>query len=610
MGVRGAVRESLQLLSPSDRTRLLVATGAQVAISALDLIGVLLLGLVGALAVTTVQSQPPPAAVQSVIDSVGLARLSDQQVLALFAASGATVLLVKSVASSLLLRRIFLFLAGRQAVVTARLTKLLVAQPLTFVLRRSSQETSYALVQGAGAATLVILGQAVIVVSELSLLFLLGFALLIVSPIVAIASIIFFSLVAACLQLGLGDWAGRSGVTLAQADVASLNAVQEVVGAYREVTVFGRRKFYADRIEELRWTAAKASADLQFIYALPKYVFEVALVIGGFALASVLFATQDSVVAVGTLALFLAAATRVMPSILRLQGATLTLRNAAGLAAPTLELAQQIETSTNVGTFEKQSIPVPSGIHDSFVPSVRLERVSFSYEDGQRPAVAQVSLNVSQGASVAIVGRSGAGKSTLADLILGVLQPSSGEVLLGGLSPESAIARWPGVIAYVPQDVMLANGSVRDNVALGLAPQHIDDERVWEALRRVDLADVFLPEPMGLDTVIGERGVRLSGGQRQRLGIARALYTRPRLLVLDEATSALDAETEASIAQTIQDLEGAVTTFIIAHRLATVREVDVVIYLDEGRAASIGSFEQVRREVPAFDRQAHILGLR
>lgn len=610
MGVRGAVRESLQLLRPSDRRRLLVATGAQVAISALDLIGVLLLGLVGALAVTTVQSQPPPGAVQSVIDSLGLARLSDQQVLMLFAASAATVLLVKSIASSLLLRRIFLFLAGRQAVVTARLTKLLVAQPLTFVLRRSSQETSYALVQGAGAATLVILGQAVIVVSELSLLCLLGFALLIVSPIVALASIFFFALVAACLQLGLGNWAGRSGLTLAEADVASLDAVQEVVGAYREVTVFGRRKFYAERIETLRWRAAKSSADLQFIYALPKYVFEVALVIGGFALAGALFATQDSVVALGTLTLFLAAATRVMPSILRLQGATLTMRNAAGLAAPTLELAQQIASSTTVEASVAKGMPSPSGAYDNFVPTVQLERVSFSYEDGHTPAVAQVSLSVPQGASVAIVGRSGAGKSTLADLILGVIQPSSGEILLGGLTPESAIARWPGAIAYVPQEVMLANSSVRDNVALGLAPQHIDDALVWEALRRADLAEAFLQELTGLDTVIGERGVRLSGGQRQRLGIARALYTRPRLLVLDEATSALDAETEASIAHTIQDLEGAVTTFIIAHRLATVREVDVVVYLDGGRAVSIGSFEQVRREVPAFDRQADILGLR
>lgn len=611
MGVRGAVRESLRLLDPSDRQKLLLATGAQVATSLLDLIGVLLLGLVGALAVTTVQSQPPPTAVQGVIDFLGLADLTEPQVLALFAVSAAVVLLVKSVTSLLLLRRIFLFLAGRQAIVAARLTKLLLAQPLTVVLRRSSQETSYALVQGAGAATLVILGQAVVVVSELSLLLLLGLALLIVSPLVAIASIVFFALVALCLQLGLGTWAGKSGEAVAQADVASLDAIQEVVGAYREVTVFSRRKFYADRIESLRWQAALAAADLQFIYSLPKYVFEVALVAGGFALAAVLLATQDSVVAVGTLTLFLAAATRVMPSILRLQGAALTLRNAAGLAEPTLDLAEQLTSGSlrEMTKAEKDPSSSFAGVYDKFIPKVSLSRVCFSYAGGNGPAVNEISLDVPEGASVAIVGRSGAGKSTLADLILGVLEPSSGEILLSGCSPESAVALWPGAIAYVPQDVMLANTTVRENVALGLPSESIDDDCVWEALQRAHLVDVLESEGMDLETVIGERGVRLSGGQRQRLGIARALYTRPRLLVLDEATSALDAETEAAISQTLQELEGSVTTLIVAHRLATIRTADIVVYLDHGRAVSIGSFEQVRHEVPAFDRQAEILGL-
>lgn len=614
MIVRAAVRESLHLLSARDRRKLLVATAAQVASSTLDLVGVLLLGLVGALAVTTVQSQPPPTAVESVIDFLGLEDLTEQQVLVIFALSAAVVLLTKSLISSLLLRHIFRFLAGRQATVTASLTKLLLAQPLTVLLQRSSQETSYALVQGVGASTLVTLGAAVIVVSEASLLLLLGLALLIVSPGVAIASILFFSLVAVGLQFGLGNWASRSGGAIAKADVASLDAVQEVVGAYREVSVLGRRKFYADRIELLRWEAARAAADLQFIYALPKYVFEVALVVGGFALAGALLATQNSVIAVGTLALFLAAASRVMPSILRLQGATLTLRNAAGLAGPTLELAQQLTSSSRTGagmsvddTLELSSA---TGSHsDDFVPCVRLNRVSFIYSGGSAPAIDDVSIEVPQGASVAIVGRSGAGKSTLVDLILGVLKPSSGEVLLGDRSPEAATAAWPGAIAYVPQDIMLANASVRENVALGLPLELIDDEHVWEALRRSHLVEVFAREDISLETHIGERGVRLSGGQRQRLGIARALYMRPRLLVLDEATSALDAETEAAIGQTIEGLEGVVTTFIVAHRLATVRAVDTLVYLDNGRALSIGAFEQVRREVPAFDRQAEILGL-
>lgn len=612
MGVFEAVRECVSLLSRSDRRKLLLATGAQVTTSFLDLLGVLLLGLVGTLAVTTVQAQPLPTSLQTLVDSTGLGGLSQPQLLGALAILAALVLVGKSLVSSLLLRRVFVFLAGRQAIVTARLTKLLLSQPLTYVLQRSSQETAYALIQGAGAATLIILGQAVIIVSELSLLLLLGIALLVISPAVAVGSIIFFALVAALLQFGLGRWAARSGGAVAQADIASLDAVQEVMGAYKEVTVLDRRASYTGRIELLRWQAARAAADLQFIFALPKYVFEVALVVGGFALAGALFSTQNTVVAVGTLTLFLAAATRVMPSILRLQGAALTLRNAAGQAAPTLELARQLTARDPLeGDLREVRVATVASVgnYSGFQPDVVLDHVSLTYAGRSDPAVVDISLSVCAGTSVAIVGRSGAGKSTLADLILGVLEPTSGSVRIGDQSPVTAIATWPGAIAYVPQEVMLANGTIRDNVALGVPSPLIDDELVREALKRAHLSEVLEAEKIDLETVIGERGFRLSGGQRQRLGIARALYARPQLLVLDEATSALDAETEASISRTINDLEGVVTTFIIAHRLATVRSADKVVYLDQGRALSIGSFDHVKREVPAFYRQAQLLGL-
>lgn len=164
-------------------------------------------------------------------------------------------------------------------------------------------------------------------------------------------------------------------------------------------------------------------------------------------------------------------------------------------------------------------------------------------------------------------------------------------------------------MAYVPQAVALVEGSVRDNVALGLPREAIDDDRVWEALERAHLAAFLRQSRDSLDTEVGERGIRLSGGQRQRLGIARALYTRPRLLVLDEATSALDAETEMTVVETLKELEGEVTTVTIAHRLATVRTVETVVFMREGRVVSSGTFDEVRTAVPDFDRQASLLGL-
>ena len=211
--------------------------------------------------------------------------------------------------------------------------------------------------------------------------------------------------------------------------------------------------------------------------------------------------------------------------------------------------------------------------------------------------------------ALAVVGPSGAGKSTLADAILGVVQPSTGSVRIGGLSPGQFVRRYPGLVAYVPQSVALVSGSVRDNVALGLTQDEIDDDRVWAALKRAHLADYLAGAREGLDTEVGERGVQLSGGERQRLGIARALYTDPRLLVMDEATSALDAETENLVTQTIEELASDVTTITIAHRLATVRRADTVIYLDRGRLLAQGTFDEVRTAVPRFDHQANLAGV-
>jgi ABC-type multidrug transport system fused ATPase/permease subunit len=235
--------------------------------------------------------------------------------------------------------------------------------------------------------------------------------------------------------------------------------------------------------------------------------------------------------------------------------------------------------------------------------------VELRYEGNPNPAVTKISFTCRAGESVALVGATGAGKSTLADLILSVLDPDSGEVLVGGITPRDAIKKWPGAISYVPQNVALTVGTVRENVAMGIPRDLIDDDLVRDALRRAHLADFLTEFREGIDTNVGERGFMLSGGQRQRLGIARALYTKPKLLVLDEATSALDSETEQAIIEMLNELESEVTTVTVAHRLATVRRADLLIYLRDGHSIAQGTFAQVRELAPDFDRQALLLGL-
>ena len=617
MKVREAVKSSLRLLTSRDRRRLALITGAQMSTSVLDLLGVLTIGLVTALSLSVMSSLPQPEIVQSTLETLGLEEADPVVVALTLAVIGGVLLITKSVLNMILTRRILRFLANRQALVSGRLAAGLLARPLLQVQQHSSQETVYTLTGGVGAATLQVLGQSTIALSEIALLVVLAVGMLAVSPLITIFTITFFLIISFTLQRLLAARAGRIGQRSANISIQSISTVQEALRTYREAVVSQRRGLYVQRFQDLCWQGATNATDMQFVALIPKYVLEIALVCGAGLLAVSQLLTKDLSAALAVIAVFLVAGSRVVPSMLRLQTAAISIRSAAGMALPTYELAQELElerltsaTAESFGSIEPATIraQLQKG-HEGFDGSILISNVDLSYPGTSTPALAAVSLMLPAGSSLALVGPTGAGKSTLADLILGVLIPDSGVTLIGGLTPAETLATWPGAVAYVPQDVAMANGTVRENVALGLPVEIIDDDWVWDALNRAHLGEFLRDSRDGLDTLIGEHGIKLSGGQRQRLGIARALYTRPKLLVLDEATSALDAETEQAIAQTLQELEGTVTTVTIAHRLATIRHCDLVVYLEGGRVQAQGSFSEVRAQAPQFDRQAQLLGL-
>jgi ABC-type multidrug transport system fused ATPase/permease subunit len=617
MNVRESIKSSLGLLTSRDRRRLALITGAQMSTSVLDLLGVLTIGLVTALSLSVMSSLPQPEIVQSTLATLGLEEADPVIVALTLALIGGVLLITKSVLNMVITRRILRFLANRQALVSGRLAAGLLARPLLQVQQHSSQETVYTLTGGVGAATIQVLGQSTIALSEITLLVVLAVGLLVVSPVITIFTITFFLIISFTLQRLLSARAGRIGQHAANISIQSTVTVQEALRTYREAVVSQRRGLYVQRFQDLCWQGATNATDMQFVSLIPKYVLEIALVCGAGLLAISQLLTKDLSAALAVIAVFLVAGSRIVPSILRLQNAAIMIRTAAGMALPTYELAQELDleqrtsvTAESFGSIEPATIraQLQKG-HEGFDGSIKLSDVDLSYPGTDTPALSAVSLDLPAGSSLALVGPTGAGKSTLADLILGVLVPDLGVALIGGLTPAEALANWPGAVAYVPQDVAMANGTVRENVALGLPVEIIDDQWVWDALNRAHLGEFLRDSREGLDTLIGEHGIKLSGGQRQRLGIARALYTRPKLLVLDEATSALDAETEQSIAQTLRELEGTVTTVTIAHRLATIKHCDLVVYLEGGRVQAQGSFSEVRAAAPQFDRQAQLLGL-
>jgi ABC-type multidrug transport system fused ATPase/permease subunit len=610
-----SVRAALSLLTRRDRRRFVLASLVSMSLGLLDLIGVALFGVVGAIAVSGLDPDSLPQPIADALDALGLGDLTASQLIGLVSAVAVVLLLVKTGLSAWLTRRMFRFLANRQADVSARLARTILSRQLLDVQRWSTSEVLYALTSGVAAAITNLLGSALIIVTELCLFAIMAVGLLIVDPVLTIVAGLYFALVVYVLQIWLGRLSARNASIQANRGMSTMTTVSEALTTYRETTVLNRREFYVDRFDRLVRESATAGAANAYYAEIPKYILEAALVVGGFALAIVQFLTKDLTAAAATVGLFLAAGFRIVPALLRLQGATIAIRSANAAARKTFELALWFGLQDGAGQrpmSREQAAAIRARIaagHGDFEARVVMSDVSMTYPAASRPAVADASITLEPGRSLALVGSTGAGKSTLADLILGVITPDTGTVTISGVAPREAVERWPGAIAYVPQVVGLTEGSVRENVALGLPDEAIDDDLVWEALERAHLAVFLRGTREGLDTVIGERGVRLSGGQRQRLGIARALYTKPRLLVLDEATSALDAETEQAITATLTALEGEVTTITIAHRLATIRFADQVLFLRAGIIEARGTFDEVRASTPDFDRQAQLLGL-
>jgi ABC-type multidrug transport system fused ATPase/permease subunit len=271
-----------------------------------------------------------------------------------------------------------------------------------------------------------------------------------------------------------------------------------------------------------------------------------------------------------------------MPSVNRLAAAMQGLRYGQA----------NIETIHSELALQPEHIP-QAGERLGFSKSIHLENVAFRYPTGHENALDGVSLEIPHGSAIGIIGGSGAGKSTLVDVILGLLAPSAGRVTVDGVDITTDIRGWQDLIGYVPQAIYLCDDTIRRNVAFGIPEDTIDDAAVSRALRSAQLDDLIARLPTGVETIVGEQGVRLSGGQRQRIGIARALYHDPQVLVLDEATSALDTETEQGVMEAVNALHGAKTLIIVAHRFSTIANCDRIYSLDRGRIAKTGTYAEV-----------------
>jgi len=600
-----ALFRAARVLPKVDRPKILIVVVLQIGLGFLDLLGVAAFGVLGALSVTGVQSLQPGNRVAAVLDVLNLTNFSFQSQVAILAVSAAAILVLRTVLSIIFTRRIFFFLSRRSATISSALISKLLSQSLTEVQSRSTQDTLYSVTAGVSAITLGVLGTATTIVSDASLLLIMVVGLFVVDPTIAVTTIVFFGTLGLILYRSMNVKAHNLGFKVASLNVKSNEKIIEVLTSYRESVVRNRRDYYAREIGRLRLGLADVLAEMQFMPNISKYVIESGIVIGAILIAGVQFAMQDARNAVATLTVFLAAGTRIAPAIMRLQQSAILIKSGIGSATPTLELIESLHGVESIKEVE-DTLDVN---HFGFRSEVTLKGVSFRYPNQSRNALNNVTVDIENGESLAIVGPSGAGKTTFVDVLLGVLKPNSGEILISDLDPIGSISKWPGAISYVPQDVVISNGTIRENIAMGFPIDVASDELIWDALEIAQLTDFVKALPLNIDTPVGERGTKISGGQRQRLGIARAMFTKPKLLVLDEATSSLDGQTEADISDAIQNLKGTVTVVLIAHRLSTVRNAGQVMYMADGQVVARGTFDEVREAVPDFDRQAQLMGL-
>ena len=600
-----AYRRAINLIGIKDRRKYLSVMLIHAGLGVMDLFGVVLIGIIGALSISGVMSNEPGNRTARLLEFLQISNFTFQNQVALLAVCAAIVLVSKTLISIILTRKILFFLSNKSAELSRRLTETVMLQPINAIKNQNTQQLQYSFGAGVNSIVIGILGIGATIFADVFLLSIIALGIFSIDPLMAFSASIIFSLTGLVLYLSLHQKSRFLGKVIAEKNVEINSRISEVISAYREIFVRNSRLKFVENISKNRKEVSILAAEQTFMPSVGKYVIEIATISGGLVMAGIQFSLFDATKAAGSLTLFIAAASRVAPAILRLQQSFTQIQGHIGSAEKTFGLFYSSKTEVPI---EMDQIEMDLN-HNGFSPSINADGLSFTYPSENSASIREVSFRISEGSFTALVGISGSGKSTLVDLILGVHTPTHGEVNISLTDPKTAIEKWPGAIGYVPQEVAIIEASIRENLLLGTESKILSDAICIKALKDANLGGLLSKKNFNLDWQAGEKGYKLSGGERQRLGIARALVTNPKILIFDEATSALDAQTELDITKSILQLKGSRTIVMIAHRLSLVRKADQIIYLENGRVISQGTFEEVRASVPDFDLQARLMGL-
>ncbi len=602
MDVVRTIRRALALVHQSARRRLGVLALCNVLAAGLDALAILLLvpflGFLG-------NSAAPMGFGVSVAEQL-LPGASSERIVLVLALLATLLFIVKGISSVILLWVQTGVLNSAHVALQRRLLQSFTRAPW-LVQQSSGTGELLRTVSSSVLSTITVVAGTLGVVSEGAVFLAIVAALIIINPMLAIGALIYLVLAGLVYLRVVRRPIETRGLRLQIEGQRMNSSLIELVSGIKELTIRGSASTYLDRY-------SKAAAGFLSAYRLivvtnqgMRYLLEVLMITGAALVIGIATLSGSATTVLVSIGVLLAGGLRLLPALNTLLIAVNNVRaNEPAIAIVEAELARLAvpdEIAPLVGEEGGADPIVPTG---SFV----FDQVGFRYPTREQPALAGISINVAFGEALGIVGATGSGKSTFVDLLLGFLQPTEGAIRIDGEPLLPHLASWRAQIGFVPQDIFLVDDTLAANITFGEVSDTISQEQLAEAITLAQLDDVVAELPEGVDTMLGERGVRLSGGQRQRVGLARALYRRPRVLILDEATSALDNETERRISDALRSLHGQLTMIVIAHRLSTVRSCDRILYLDDGRVSGLDTFDALDRSNTGFARLVELGSLR
>ena len=575
----------LSLLDSQSRIKLFIYSLLRMLIGMIDIVGVLLIGLILAKSVNSVGAgSAGTSKVSKYLEIFDAFTIFQLALIATFA------FITKSALSAILTKIMLQDFANFEVKIATGAFDFMLKN-ISWTTKAYSKSDINFLLKSSTGSTVQMIAAFVVVISELFFLIAILISFLFVDSKITLFIVLYFSLIAIFLNNYLGKRFKAAGIKSVTNEVAATTVIYDTIQSYREVVSLKKQNYFLNKFKDHKYNVAKASFDIQFLSALPRYIVESSLLIGALGIISLSLSSGNIGQSAESIGIFLTGSMKIMTSLLPLQTYFAQFKNQIEISQKFLDFEQNAKAMKSSKTLVKPSKPKASHLRQKPI-GVSIENLFFDYGDSQNPVLSDLTLRIKPGEQVAFIGSSGAGKSTLADLIIGINKPGRGAISYF-TSDDENIDPEEINFGYVPQNPGRIYGTIKENIAFGVPVNEIQIENLEEAITISCLNDVISQLDQGYETHTGEQSDDLSGGQMQRIGLARALYVRPNLLILDEATSALDVENEMAISRSLENLRGTCTVIVIAHRLSTVKNSDTVFVMDNGKIVAQGKFSEL-----------------